>query len=117
MDQIVSLSPLGILLAAIFASAMGGLIWWMFRVPAEISATVAHARRSVDAIDTIMVPIIGTSYSQQGVEVACRLGQEQKARILLTYVIEVPRTLPLGAPLPQAEKAAGEALDTARQIV
>jgi len=65
----------------------------------------------------ILVPTTGSDYSQRGVELACRLAQEQGAAILLVYVIEVPRTLELGTPLPNAEQEAREALKTGQQVV
>jgi nucleotide-binding universal stress UspA family protein len=51
------------------------------------------------------------------VELACRLAQEHQAEIILVYVIEVPRTLPLNMPLERAEADARDALNTARQVV
>lgn len=111
------LHPLGILIAAIFAVAMGGLLWWMLRVPPYMPAQVAHARVSVEAVKRILVPAIGTVFAGREVELASRLGQEQKAEILLGYVLEVPRTLPLEAPMPQEEARAWEALRMAKTIV
>ena len=112
-----SIHPLGILLAVIFAVSMGGLILWMLRVPPSMPAPVAKARVSVEAIKRILVPTVGTLFAGREVELACRLGQEQKAEILLAYVLEVPRTLPLGAPMPQEENKGREALDLAKTIV
>jgi nucleotide-binding universal stress UspA family protein len=108
---------LGVLFALIFALSMGGLLWWMLHPPAQIQAAVAKARRSIGAIKTILVPTSGAPYSERGIELACRLGMEQKAQIVLTYVIEVPRTLPLGAPMEDSEKIADEALTRGKEIV
>lgn len=44
-------------------------------------------------------------------------GPGAPAAILLVYVIEVPRTLPLGAPLEKAEQEAREALEIGHQVV
>ncbi len=35
----------------------------------------------------------------------------------MTYVLEIPRTLPLNAPIPEAEKDADEALNRGKEIV
>lgn len=113
----VHTSVLGLILALAFAGSMGGLLWWMLHPPAPVPAAVAKARRSVDALKRILVPTVGAPYSERGVELACRLGQDQKAEIVLTYVLEVPRTLPLGTPLPRDEARAEEALKRARDIV
>lgn len=113
----IHITPLGILLATLFAASMGGLLWWMLHPPAPMAPAVAKARRSVDALKRILVPTIGESYAEHAVELACRLGKEQKAEILLLYVLEVPRTLPLNAPLPADEAKAQETLKRAQEIV
>jgi len=113
----LTLAPAGIFIALVFLTSMGLLLWWMFRLPRPVSAEVARARRSLDVARVILVPTTGSAYSQRGVELACRLAQEQQAAILLVYVIEVPRTLPLEAPLAAAEREAGEALQTGEAVV
>jgi nucleotide-binding universal stress UspA family protein len=107
----------GALLALIFAVSMGALLWWMFHVPRAIPLAAAKARRAVGAIKKILVPTSGTLYSERGIELACRLGEEQKAEIYLVNVIEVPRTLPLEAPMPQAEAQAEEIIKRGEEIV
>jgi nucleotide-binding universal stress UspA family protein len=111
------LTAVGILVAVIFAGAMMGLIIWMFRLPPRVGPEVARARHSVGALRRIVVPVVSADYSRRGVELACRLGRDQKAEIVLLAVIEVPRTLPLGAYMPAAEKEAQQALDAAQEIV
>jgi len=110
-------SMLGIAFAVIFAASMGRLLWWMLHPPTPIGAAVARAVRGVSAARHILVPSKGTSYSDRAVELACRLGQEQEAEIVLVYVIEVPLALPLGTPLEGDEVKAREALERSRQIV
>lgn len=113
----VVLAPQGIAVAVVFTAAMVTVMVWMFRVPRPVSAEVAKARRSLDAARLILVATIKTDYAERAVELACRLAQEQRAEILLVYVIEVPRTLPLSAPLEQAEEEAKAALATAKAVV
>lgn len=108
---------MGTLLAALFAASLGGLLWWMLHPPAPVSAEVAKARRSIDAVKRILVPTVGMPHSERGVELACRLGLEQKAEIILVHVLEVPRTIPLGTPLPEDEARAHESLARAQDIV
>ena len=110
-------SPLGIVIAVVFLVAMVGLLRWMFRVPRPVREEVARAHRAPDILRRILVATIGTFESQRAVELACRLGHEQQAEIILVYVVEVPRTLGLGASLPGVEEKAREALDTAAEIV
>lgn len=109
--------PLGVVLSLGFVIALTWLIWWMLHPPIQISATAAKARRSVFAVKRILVPVVGHTYSERGVELACRLGEDQKAEILLAYVLEVSRTMPLGIPLIDAEAEANRILDGAETIV
>ena len=117
MTETLQLSVLGAILAAAFAVAMSALLFWMLRVPRSVSPEIARAVRSVGAVRTIFVPILESYYSERAVELASRLGQEQKAKILLGYVVEVPRTLGLDVPLPKVEERGRHALEQASQIV
>ena len=107
----------GGLLAFVFAASMGVLMWWMLHVPRAIPQAAAKARRAVGAIKKILVPTSGTLYSERGIELACRLGEEQKAEIYLVTVLEVPRTLPLEAPMPEAEANAKDIIKRGEEIV
>jgi len=113
----ISFSLVGLILALAFTVSLSWIMWWMLHPPPMVSRDVAKARRSVDAIKRILVPTHGMPYSDRGVELACRLGAEQNAEIVLAYILEVPRTLPLGAELPREEKKAKEALARAESIV
>jgi nucleotide-binding universal stress UspA family protein len=117
VTESLQFNPLGAVLAATFAVSMAALLFWMLRVPRPVSAEMARAVRSVGAVRTIFVPILESYYSSRAVELASRLGEDQKAKILLGYVVEVPRTLSLGVPLPEVEEQGRNALEQARQIV
>jgi nucleotide-binding universal stress UspA family protein len=117
VDSGVVLHPLGTLLAILFAALMAALLLWMFRVPAPVMIEVAHARRSVSGIRRILVPTHGTEHDERAIELACRLGQEQKSQIILTYVVEVPLTLSLGARMPDEENRAEESIRRGTEIV
>ena len=110
-------NPIGVFLAIIFVASMGLLFCWMFRVPPQVPREVAVVRRSVAAMQRIMVPVSGRIASERAVELACRLGETQKAEIILAYIIEVPFTLSLGTLMPAEEAKSEEALRTARFIV
>ena len=117
MGSEIHITFLGAVLAFVFAASMGRLLWWMLHVPKAIPLAVARARRTVGAIKKILVPTSGTQYSARGIELACRLGEEQKAEIYLVNVIEVPRTLPLEAPMPEAEAKAKDIIKEGETIV
>jgi nucleotide-binding universal stress UspA family protein len=53
----------------------------------------------------ILVPVEGASTDEECVALACELGKKDKAEILLLYVIEVRRNLPIDAELmPELQK-------------
>ena len=108
---------LGAVLAALFAVSIGGLLWWMLHPPAQIKPAVAKARYAIGAFKRILVPTSGVTYAEKAIELACRLGTDQKAEIVLTYVLEIPRTLPLSAPIPEAEQEGNVALERGKEIV
>lgn len=95
---------------------MSFLFWWMFHVPPQIPHAVALIRRSVAALQRILVPVSEKVVSERAVELACRLVESQKAEIILAYVTEVPFTLSLNAHMPAEEARGEEALRTARFI-
>jgi nucleotide-binding universal stress UspA family protein len=111
------LNPGGIGLAVLFVFLMVNLFRWMFKVPPHLPYEVVKARQSVSALHRILVPTTEGIASERAVELACRLGEAQKAEIIITNVVEVPFTLSLDTPLPEQEKLAQEALRTARFIV
>src|SRR4030066_2489168 len=113
----IQVSVLGIKIAVIFTLSRGGVLWWMLHPPAQIQAEVAKARRALGALKKILVPTNGTSHAERAIELACRLGLEQQAEIVVVNVVEVPRTLPLEVPLGQAEEKSAEALQRGKEIV
>jgi nucleotide-binding universal stress UspA family protein len=108
---------IGAVLALIFTTAMVTVIRWLLRVPPPIPAVAAHAKRAVSAIRKIVVPTNMHTYWERAVELACRLGETQKAEIVLMYVIEIPFTLSLDASMAKAHKTGEEILQKAASIV
>jgi len=113
----LTLHPLGIAIACVFALSMAGLLWWMLHPPSPVQAAVAKAMRGVSAVRRILVPVRGSSYNERAVEIACRLGTDQKSEIIACHVIEVPLALPLSTPLEAEEKRAAEVLERAKEII
>lgn len=111
------ISLLGALIFIFFISVLTGTLWWMLHPRAFVTQAAAKARQSVLAVGKILVATVGLPHTERSVELACRLGRKQKATIYLTYILEVPRTMPLGIPMPDAEKAAEKAMERASEIV
>ena len=110
--------PIGVLIALVFVIVLGSTLFWMLHLPRPMAQEVARAVFSVDAARCIVVPILDLFYTERAVELACRLGRQQSASIVLAYVIEMPRLLSLDAPLPpEIEDRAEQALRHAQSIV
>ena len=105
------------MLALALAVVVLALVVWFLRRTPKLAADVAEARKSVSALRRILVPIRGFPFEERAVELACRLGQEQKSEIVLACVLEVPLTLSLGTPLPEEEEKARDALARSAQLV
>jgi nucleotide-binding universal stress UspA family protein len=86
-------------------------------VVVAIPQAAESAREAVGALRRILVPTTGADYSERSVELACRIGLSQRASINLLYVLVVPRSMPMGTPLPEEEGKAKNALARAESIV
>jgi nucleotide-binding universal stress UspA family protein len=107
----------GVAAAVFFAAVVITVISWLLSVPKQVPLVAAHARRIVSAVHRIVVPVHPHGNWARAIELACRFGEDQKAEILLTTVIEVPFTLSLNAPMVKAEQEARALLDRALPIV
>jgi len=110
-------NPIGMGLAGLFALALLSVLWWMLHVPPPVPREVARAVHSLNALKRILVPILDTYYSERAVELACRLVEGQQGTIILGYVIEIPRTLPLDVPLPRSDARAREILSKRTEMM
>lgn len=64
----------------------------------------------------ILIPTDGTQTSESIIEFICSLQPVMKANINVVYVIEVPRNLPLGEPIPGKVEMAQQAIGRVRDI-
>jgi pimeloyl-ACP methyl ester carboxylesterase/nucleotide-binding universal stress UspA family protein len=87
------------------------------KVPLELSAALGDSRRAVGALRRILVPVDPNVASGRAVELACRLGAEQQAQIMLVHVVCVPHALPLDHPLAEARRRGERALALGAAIV
>ena len=71
------------------------------------------------ALQDILVPLLRADSPETATMLACRLAKVdgQKTRVHLAYFLEVPRQLPLSAPLPEEERIAAETLEVAEKWV
>jgi APA family basic amino acid/polyamine antiporter len=66
---------------------------------------------------TIVVPVQRTAESEEAIIAAARLAAERRAVVALVYVIEVPLSLPIDAPLHELEDEAEDVLDEAQALL
>jgi len=59
----------------------------------------------------LLVPLFEGMHYERAIALAMQLAREQKAQIHFLYLLEVPKALPMGSPLPEAEAAAKIALE------
>jgi nucleotide-binding universal stress UspA family protein len=110
--------PLGIAIAFMFIIILGATLFWMLRLPTAMTQEVARAVFSVQATRCIIVPILDLFYTERAVELACRMGKQQNAAIVLAYIVEVPRLVTLDSPLTSdIEGRSQQALKHAQAIV
>jgi anti-anti-sigma regulatory factor len=95
-----------------------------------ISSSIEEARASLDLMsdnqansssragmeNPIIIPLIKGFDTEFSLLIAERIAKDTKQKVILIYLMEVARTLPLGAPLPEQEKAANEALNDAGKM-
>lgn len=67
-------------------------------------------------IKKVLVPINGSEADKEAVKLACRLARRSKAKVYVTYVIQIDRALPLDAEIEQEIGMGEEALDQAERI-
>jgi nucleotide-binding universal stress UspA family protein len=113
----LALTPVGILLAVTFSVGLAATMGWMLRVPPPAPRGATSALRSVQVIHKVLVPLVDLGASVRAVELACRLGMQQHAELVLAYVYEIPLTSPLRVPEqdPKVQRAMAAAAFIASQ--
>lgn len=64
----------------------------------------------------VLVPILKKNLSAHAIELACRVGHDECAELVLVHVVVVPYTLSLDEPLPEQDRDAKEEFDLASTI-
>lgn len=81
----------------------------------EVSEIEGESRRTGRQWKRLLVPAVDMPYSMRSLEVAYRLAQGTGGTVKLAFVIEVPRSLPLEASMPDSETVAANALEAAQE--
>lgn len=115
MNSILSLIAIALLL--LLAVVVAAFLHWL-RAGLSASSSFHDARPPIPVHPRrIIVPLLDSATWREAASVACDLATEHGAEILLVHVLEIPWTLGLDVPLPEAEEKARALLETARSVV
>ena len=108
----------GALAALTIAVTVVAIIWWMLTPPPSgieklAAATTDQLKQMVGSIVVVFSPEINSGHMMA---LASKLARGERSELLAVYVIEVPRTLPPDAEMPDEERAALDSLGAAETI-
>ncbi|MHB0886528.1 MAG: universal stress protein [Bacillota bacterium] len=112
-------TPVGVVLGLAFASGVIAILWWMLHPPKAEAIMVKvkeGAERLAEAGGRILVGTRGGQLSQRLLNLACDLAKSQNVRLTAIYVVELPMTLPLDAPVPEEMRLAEQVLAEAEEV-
>ncbi|HEY3315781.1 MAG TPA: universal stress protein [Bacillota bacterium] len=115
----VHMTPLGVSLGVVFATAVSWILWWMMHPPkaqAIVEKVVEVAKEVAEAGARVLVGTRGGPLSRELLTLACGLAQAENLPLTAIYVVELPMTLPLDADVPDEMKRAEVALAEAREV-
>lgn len=118
MNSVITVHPVGALIALLVAGAIGATIYWMLHPPssnAEVAAEQAEAALQ-EMVGSIIVVFSADIKSEHMMVLAARLARRESAELLAAYIIEVPMILPEGASTPEEDRIALGVLATAEAI-
>lgn len=118
MNNVISVHPVGALIALLVAGSIGATIYWMLHPPssyAEVAASQAEAALQ-KMVGSIIVVFAEEIHSEHMMVLAARLARRESVELLAVYIIEVPMILPESASTPEEDRAALGVLATAEAI-
>ncbi len=117
-SYVISISPVGAIVAALVAVSIGTTLWWMLHPPASfVQKLAAEAESSLERmVGSIIVAFSPEINSSHMMALAAKLARGEKSELHAIYVIEVPYTLPPDAEMALEERAALDALGAAEAL-
>lgn len=108
----------GSVAAITIAATISSIIVWMLNAPKSgldklVAETTGQLRQMVGSIVVVFSPEINSGHMMA---LASKLARGERSELLAVYVIEVPRTLPPDAEMPDEERAALNSLGAAETI-
>jgi nucleotide-binding universal stress UspA family protein len=111
-------TPAGTLAAIVIAVLVCAILYWMLHPPPSgldklAAATTGQLKQMVGSIIVVFSQEINSGHMMA---LASKLARGERSELLAVYVIEVPRTLPPDAEMPDEERAALNALGAAETL-
>jgi nucleotide-binding universal stress UspA family protein len=118
VSSVISIHPVGALIALCVAGAIGATIYWMLHPPQTRADVEAKQAETVlkKMVGSIIVVFSEDIHSEHMMVLAARLARRGVADLLAVYVIEVPLILAEGAEMPDEDRAGFDMLATAEVI-
>jgi len=111
-------SVIGALVAAVYVSTIGSILWWMLHVPrvGDVEQEVKRVIRVQSQSSRIVVPVQGDVISNRVIALASQMAKYRGATMDVLYIIEVPYALPINASMEDEETLAKTAFVRAAKI-
>jgi K+-sensing histidine kinase KdpD len=87
-----------------------------FSASSRQSGKVSQNGEGGSTLRNVLVAIHGDEMDEELVRLACMMAKAKKGRVFGVYGVEVPRTLPVDATMPETTEKAGPALEQAVEI-
>lgn len=118
MTGVLQTTPIGAAVASLVVVLVAGIIVWMQNIPQSelertVKATTAQFKQLVGSVIVVFSPEINSAHMMA---LASKLAKGERSELLAVYIIEVPRTLPPDAEMPEEERAALSQLGAAETI-
>jgi len=118
MNSVVSVSPVGALLALLITASIAATLYWMLHPPKTIADI--RAKEAVQTmrrrLGTLIVVFSEEIRSEHMMVLASRLARGLNSDILAVYVVEVPFMLPSSAEMEEEDRTALDTLASAEVI-
>lgn len=109
---------LGAILALVYVTTIGSILWWMLHVPraGDVAQYASRIQREESRFARIVVPVQGDVVSDRLVALASQMAKFRGARMDVLYVVEVPLQFPIDAVSDEQRRYAENAFLKAAKI-
>ena len=116
MGEVLQLHPLGIIIGLLIGACIITILVWMLK-PREFGkreVREAEMMMEVSEFGKILVPTLGTMFSERMVALASKIAKTDLSRVYALFIVEVPMTFPADVPMPEIDQQGIVALNRAK---